>query len=137
MNTLTVAPKFKRIWLLQQPTISRGGSIPDVGPALVHMETGGEFRTLVASGVYAHNDTMGLRRDMQRRLEEVDAPETDAFLWVGGDPLVLLLTGVALADLDHSEITWLKYEREKDPETGVRNGGFFYRPILVNLETLI
>ena len=129
-------PKFQRIWLIQQPTISRGGTIPDVTPALAHLETGGELRTLMGSGVYAHEDIMGTRRDIQSRLEDVEGPETDAFFWTGGDPIMLLLTGVALADLEFDEITWLKYERSLDKETGRRTGDFFYRPIRVDLETI-
>lgn len=128
--------KFQRIWLIQQPTISRGGSIPDVTPVLQHLETGGELLTLMGSGVYAYEDIEGTRRSIQSRLAVVEGPETDAFFWTGGDPIMLLLTGVAMVDLEFDEITWLKYERFMRRDTGVRTGEFFYRPIRIDLQTI-
>lgn len=55
-------------------------------------------------------------------------PETDYLLWAGGDPLSMFLAGVALHQMGYSQIQFLVWERERDPETGLRKDVGFYTP---------
>lgn len=128
---------FDKIWLIQQPTISRQGQQPNLQPALDLLSPDGEIVTLVEGGIYASKSPMGVRELIMNRLagEAIEAEKT-AFLWAGGDTLLPILLGVVLADLSADEFTWLKYERIKDDNHRPIPGQFYYRPIRVNLEEL-
>lgn len=120
-----------RVFLIAQPTIARGGHMPDLRPLAEH----GSIRVLVSAG---DRPTFRPRQTFEfiaRRLREHEYdPDTDMLAWAGGDTLAAVLTGVALADLGVEEFTWLRYERGRDPRTGERvDKGSRYEPIRVAL----
>lgn len=125
--------KFQRIWLIQQPSISRSGHVIDIAPAFDHVKAGGELITLVGSQVYAHSDVKAVRMAIYRRLAAVESLDDDAFFWAGGDPLILGFAFVAMCDFGLSEIWWLKHDRLLDPETKRRTNETAYRPIRIDI----
>lgn len=63
---------------------------------------------------------------IRSNIEHYDS-ENDYLCYAGGDPLVLLLTGIELERRGISEITYLIWNRSRDKD-GNRNGAGFYLP---------
>jgi hypothetical protein len=63
-----------------------------------------------------------------------DMHPDDYIFYAGGDPMGLLLVGAVLRDQGFSEINFLKWDRETDPDTGERvQGAGYYIPQKVKL----
>lgn len=120
-----------RVFLIAQPTVARGGRLPDLRPLAEH----GPIHVLVPAG---DRPTFRPRQTFEvitRRLRDNEYdPSSDMLAWAGGDTLAAVLTGVALADFGVDEFLWLRYERGRDPRTGERvEEGARYSPIRVTL----
>lgn len=120
-----------RVFLIAQPTVARGGRLPDLRPLAEH----GAIHVLVPAGdrpTFRPRQTFEL---ISRRLRDQEYdPKVDMLAWAGGDTLAAVLTGIALADLGVEELLWLRYERGRDPRTGERvEEGSRYTPIQVTL----
>lgn len=73
---------------------------------------------------------------LQHVLKDFD-PDQDYVAWVGGDQIVLLLLGAYLASKRFQHIQWLWWNRERDPQTGLRNPAKgYYVPRKIELNNL-
>jgi hypothetical protein len=122
------------VYLIAQPTVSRGGQLPKLEP----LAAWGEVRVLVHPGEDPrYNPKRALDR-IRSRLADFD-PATDYIVWAGGDTLAAVLVGAVLSDFAVDEETpfecfrWLRWERGKDPRGGRTDEGGTYVPITVPL----
>ena len=66
-----------------------------------------------------------------RKLRDFD-PDKDYLVFPGGDPMALLVCGLALAELGITEVQILRWDRERAPGGG-RTGAGYYVPTPVPL----
>lgn len=125
--------KQRTVYLIMQPTVKRNGELPN----LETLKEYGPVQVLVLAGEYPTKDPQRCLDLIRHRLRNFKA-ETDYLVWVGGDTLAAVLTGVVLADMSYAqehdiavfdEITWLRYHRPRDPEGNRTDKGARYFPV--------
>lgn len=109
-----------RVFVINEPTVSRTGRRPDLHP----MEKYGEVRTLVKEGEYPSFAPREALQRITERLRDFD-PNRDFLAWAGGEPLSAVMVGSLLADMDITDVRWLRYERPASPG---RHGTISKRP---------
>lgn len=123
---------FDRVMLIQQPNTSRDGRIINFEPAFDLLSKGGEVVTMLPSApglsmspseAYA---TMAAQFDKHAPFD----PDSDAFLWAGGDNLALVVLGALIRAQGLGSFVWLRFDRKLD-DHGRRVDGFYYTPIEV------
>jgi hypothetical protein len=116
------------VYLIAQPTVKRGGQLPDLTPLAEY----GEVKVLINSGEYPALHPERCRDLIEKRLTTFDQ-DRDFIAWAGGDTLAAVFTGVVLERMGLHRIQWLKFQRgwdndgERDPDKS------YYRAVRVPL----
>jgi hypothetical protein len=99
-----------RVFVINEPSVSRTGRRPD----LSLMEKYGEVHILVRDGEYP---SFAPREALQRITERLRGfnPKRDYLAWAGGEALSAVMVGSLLADMDITDVRWLRYERPASP----------------------
>lgn len=115
------------VYLIATPTIDRRGRSPNLEPAGRH----GDLKRVLDSGDIPCSDPFKCLDKIYRKLENFD-PDRDHLLWAGGDTLAAVMAGCVLSDFGVENISWLRFDRGRDPLTGERdNERGIYVPIRV------
>jgi hypothetical protein len=116
------------VYLIAQPTVKRGGELPDLTPLAQY----GDVKVLINSGEYPALHPERCRDLIEKRLETFNQ-DRDFIAWAGGDTLAAVFTGIVLERMGLDRIKWLKFQRgwdndgERDPKKS------FYREVVVPL----
>jgi hypothetical protein len=105
-------PTHGTVYLIAQPTISRHGRQLLQNPA--PLTRYGDLKVLVLSGEFPSFNPERVLSLIRERLAKFD-PTTDYLVWAGGDTLAAVLAGVALTQLGHTRVQWLRFDRGRDP----------------------
>lgn len=92
-------------------------------------EAWGEIRPIFDANDWPSMFPEAAAKQLQKRLSHF-RPEVDRLLWVGGDPMALVILGAWLWN-EEITATWLRSDRERDPVTGERTGGYLYNEKLM------
>lgn len=100
------------VYLIAQPTISRHGKqlMSDPAPLTRY----GDLKVLVLAGEFPAFNPERCLTLITERLARYE-PDLDYVVWAGGDTLGAVLTGAALRALGHTRMTWLRFDRGRDP----------------------
>ena len=96
-----------RVMLVQVPPPTGKGWVPDTSSASAF----GRVMVLLQSGDRPSYRPHACIRVLKNKLKDFNH-NSDHILWAGGDPVGLFLTGLVLRDLGHTEVSWLRYERD-------------------------
>jgi len=103
------------VYLIAQPTVSRGGDLPKLKP----LAEWGEVRVLINPGEDPRYHPGRALGRIRARLAGFD-PARDFLVWAGGDTLAAVLVGAVLMDFATEEgatfetFQWLRWERGRD-----------------------
>lgn len=127
------------VYLIAQPTKKRvhpkapreAGRVLNLEPLNVY----GRIVFLLEEDDYPTFDPVGCFHLIKQRLHGFD-PKVDYVAWAGGDTLGAVMAGIIFAHLGIRSIKWLRYERPKDPVTGLRtDNGARYVPVLITVDS--
>lgn len=103
------------VYMIATPTIDRRGRTPDYSPARAH----GNIKAVLDEGDFPTMRPKECLEKIYQRLEYFD-PDKDHLLWAGGDTLSALMAGSVLSDFGIEHVSWLRFDRRRDPTTGER-----------------
>jgi hypothetical protein len=128
-----------KVYLISEPSTSRvrDHKAKNMEPLYEH----GEIVVLVRSGEHPGFQPARVMRLIRQRLTDFNF-ETDFVAHVGGDPLAVLMVGMALADMSVAEdgeslfhrVRWLRYDRPEAPGGGRTHEGARYVPTDVEID---
>jgi hypothetical protein len=128
LHDLTQETPVPTVYLIAQPTVKRGGQLPDLTP----LAEFGEVKVLINSGEYPALHPERCRGLIEKRLSTFD-PERDFIAWAGGDTLAAVFTGIVLERMGFNTIKWLKFQRGWDNDGERDPGKSYYRLVEVPL----
>lgn len=103
------------VYLLQEPTSEKdlssaakyGNIVPIIGS---HEKPGWNIQVTL--------------NKLKNKLQDYD-PENDSICFPGGDPIVQLIAGIVLERLGFYEVTYLQWNRSRDPNNNPTGSGFY------------
>lgn len=116
------------VYVVHAPRIARDGAMPDLTPAAKF----GSLSTLLEAGEHAAMYPDRAREKIAKRMDRFN-PEEDFLMWVGGDPVALMIVSAELCRRGILRYTWLRFSRKKDPATGQRTEVPEYYPVIIDV----
>lgn len=113
--------KLPTVYILQEPTSDK-----DLSSAAKQ----GRLVPLLSSNDRPSQNIAATVDKLAAALKYYD-PSQDSLCFAGGDPIVLLLTGVVLERFGFNEVTYLLWNRER--VDGQKTGNGFYMPKKISL----
>jgi hypothetical protein len=127
-HDLTQETPVPTVYLIAQPTVKRGGQLPDLTPLAEY----GEVKVLINSGEYPALHPERCRDLIKKRLATFDQ-NIDFIAWAGGDTLAAVFTGVMLERMGMNHIRWLKFQRGWDNDGERDPNKSYYREVIAPL----
>lgn len=113
------------VYIVQEPRLGPDHAARDFSPAMQY----GQLRFVLRA---SDNPSLQPNRYAEEMWDILQNFGKDDFLlWAGGDPLGLAIAASLVAQANEGFINWLRWDRERDSNTGRRTGMGYYTPVKV------